>query len=414
VADLHPLALEDVLNNRKLARSKADYYAKHLFLRVICHQLLDDDEVHSVLFDSPRSMSPSRIDSSTVSSHSTRVSEDGYASGKEEGREVGLRGRLRKKATLDTENGSSIPLTKKRSRLTTLFTSSVQRHQIAEQLSLEELKKGDRVNVALKSMFVFLGRDGTVISIHNSSNLRFTGPIALRLKAPETSLRSSGDPSMLVHALLDLVVDKALEVVEAYHDKIQTLEHETLLKNKLKTVRALHILSGDLILHKRTMEPIKQLVYGLRRYDLARVAALVGETPGAEVKGFMSHKAKVYLADVVDHVEHIMSSLDMFSAVAENLMNYTFNVNSSQTNEIMRRFTIVTIICLPLTLLTGYFGMNFMPFPAVDSHSDVLFWEIAIPVLSVVITVTLWSDFQRVYHHIQKRYFYEKVTRRIK
>jgi len=43
------------------------------------------------------------------------------------------------------------------------------------------------------------------------------------------------------------------------------------------------------------MEPIKQLVYGLRRYDLARVAALMGDTPDAEVKGFMSHKAKVYL-----------------------------------------------------------------------------------------------------------------------
>jgi len=295
-----------------------------------------------------------------------------------------------------------------------MFTSSAQQHQIAEKVSLEELKKGDRVNVALKSMFVFLGRDGTVISIHKSSNLRFTAPIALRLKAPETSLRSSGDPSMLVHALLDLAVDRALEVVEAYHDKIQTLEHETLLKNKLKTVRALHILSGDLILHKRTMEPIKQLVYGLRRYDLARVAALMGDTPDAEVKGFMSHKAKVYLADVVDHVEHIMSSLDMFSAVAENLMNYTFNVNSSQTNEIMRRFTIVTIICLPLTLLTGYFGMNFMPFPAVDHHSDLLFWEIAIPVVIVVITATLWSDFHRMYHHIKKRYFYEKVTRRLK
>jgi hypothetical protein len=110
------------------------------------------------------------------------------------------------------------------------------------------------------------------------------------------------------------VVDKALEVVESYHDRIQTLEHQTLLKNKLKTVQArmwmliyrksflnyeiVHILSGDLVLHKRTMGPIKQLVHGLRRYDLARVTALADDTPGTEVKGFMSHKAKVYLVSL--------------------------------------------------------------------------------------------------------------------
>ena len=57
----------------------------------------------------------------------------------------------------------------------------------------------------------------------------------------------------------------------------------------------------------------------------------------------MSHKAKIYLvrprrhglmwlyspfrqADVHDHIEYAMSSLDMYSAMAENLVNYSFNV----------------------------------------------------------------------------------------
>lgn len=60
----------------------------------------------------------------------------------------------------------------------------------------------------------------------------------------------------------------------------------------------MHILSGDLILHKRTLEPIKTLIYGLRRYDLDRCAALVDTSQlGDQVKveGFMSHKSKIYL-----------------------------------------------------------------------------------------------------------------------
>jgi hypothetical protein len=42
--ELHPLALEDVLNGNPHTRSKADYYPRHLFLRVLCHELATDDE----------------------------------------------------------------------------------------------------------------------------------------------------------------------------------------------------------------------------------------------------------------------------------------------------------------------------------------------------------------------------------
>jgi len=137
------------------------------------------------------------------------------------------------------------------------------------------------------------------------------------------------------------------------------------------------------------------------------VASLLPKTKNpnldkAAVKGFMSHRAKIYLADVVDHVEHIMSSMDMFSATAENLINYTFNLTSTQTNDIMRVFTIVTIVCLPLTLLTGYFGMNFVRFNGVQLHSDALFWIIAIPVVVVVVILTMWADFERAWHRMRK------------
>jgi hypothetical protein len=58
----------------------------------------------------------------------------------------------------------------------------------------------------------------------------------------------------------------------------------------------------------------------------------------------MSQKAKIYLvgsvfhccfnfltralqADVHDHMEYILTSMDMFAGIAENLINYTFNVS---------------------------------------------------------------------------------------
>lgn len=56
----------------------------------------------------------------------------------------------------------------------------------------------------------------------------------------------------------------------------------------------MHILSGDLALRKRSLEPIKALIFGLRRYDLDRCAAL-SEDSKEKAVGFMSHKAKIYL-----------------------------------------------------------------------------------------------------------------------
>lgn len=100
------------------------------------------------------------------------------------------------------------------------------------------------------------------------------------------------------------------------------------------TLITVHIISGDLALHKRTLDPLKSLIYGLRRYDYDRCLALEtsstndsGESETVpKVVGYMSHKSKIYLADVHDHMEYILSSFDMFGGIAENLINYTFNV----------------------------------------------------------------------------------------
>ena len=63
---------------------------------------------------------------------------------------------------------------------------------------------------------------------------------------------------------------------------------------------SVHILQGDLILHKRTLEPIKTVIYGLRRYDVDRAMAL-RETVEERKKedGYMSHKSKIYLVSVL-------------------------------------------------------------------------------------------------------------------
>ena len=145
-------------------------------------------------------------------------------------------------------------------------------------------------------------------------------------------------------------MDRVLEIMDEYQDKIYEIEHDILLNPGMSIVRrctsplpsslfpsllvtyptpVVHILSGDFIMHKRILEPIKSMIYGLRRYDLDRSIALAefatrdsesgrdgdgdgdvkgrdremqdGEAAGKKgagkrkIEGYMSYKAKIYL-----------------------------------------------------------------------------------------------------------------------
>ncbi|KAJ7116472.1 hypothetical protein C8R44DRAFT_792640 [Mycena epipterygia] len=428
--DLHPLALEDVFHTRSQTRSKADYYTKHLFLRVLCHELGDSDEPFmstaaqgSTLTDLPRSDSPTPFTDDDAEMEMREVGKGDF--GEDEKTLKGSASTRRKRRPLlpTTRSDLSTNPTNPRTRLSELATmrdeaADVTKKRRIEEAAIQALKSGERVNVKVSPMFIFLFRDGTVISMHSTPNLELTQPITRRLRQRDTGLRTSADPSLLVQSLLDLVVDKALEVIDAYHVKIKKFEREILLKPKISTVRNLHILSGDLILHKRTLEPIRTVIYGLRRYDVDRAAALIDMTAegneNAKVVGFMSHKSKIYLADVFDHMEYILTSLEMFAGIGENLINYTFNMASYEMNEVMRRLTLATIIFLPLTLLTGYFGMNFDRMWSLEGHSDVVFWIIALPVMAIVLPIFIVPDIKRMIHYVQKRVLTKKVQKSFK
>lgn len=432
--DIHPLALEDVLSQRQHSRSKVDYYPQHLFLRILCHSLGEENAPSPdvSLTNLPRSASP---DLMGIDDNSDEDDEDvlrdvveprddhedertvfGSASGSRfsTGRQS-LSNRFGGFGMAGRKDPESHAMEEQPQRAPTFFSPFTEkRKKVSRDMKLiRELKKGDRVNVRIHPVCIFLFRDGTVISINRDVDVNYTAPITERLRQRHTGLRTTADPSLLVQSLLDLMVDSALEVVEEYQGKILKIEQEVLLKPGMQTVRRLHILQGDLILYKRTLEPIKTVIYGLRRYDDDRVAALSEKIdPHMKIQGYMSHKAKIYLADVHDHMEYILTSMDMFAGVSENLINYTFNMASYEMNEVMRRLTLATIIFLPLTLLTGYFGMNFESMWSVGHHTDLLFWEIGLPVMAIVIPLFTWPDLKRLAHYLQKRMMKKEIKRR--
>ncbi|KAF9483451.1 hypothetical protein BDN70DRAFT_929153 [Pholiota conissans] len=424
---IHPLALEEIFHSHSRGQSKAEYYNNHLFLRVLCHEFVNEHNPPlptGSYINAPRSASPEPIsdfDATKEMPSTTTDTEKGDDMLNTKRKPFGSRSILPTTRVDVKPVAESMPLTQASRRFTHMATNETtvqvqQREHKQDVAIVDALKQGSRVNVNTSPMFFFLMRDGTLISIRPTPDLSFTAPISYRLKSRDTVVRKSADSSLLLHALLDLIVDKGLQVVDQYNIKLQRFERDILLSRHIETVQELHILSGDLILHKRTFQPIKTLIYGLRRYDSDRSSALVdvGNANGKELQfaGFMSAKSKIYLADVHDHMEYILSSLDMFSSISENLIAYSFNMKSYEMNNVMRRLTVTTIIFLPLTFLSGYFGMNFNVFWSTQNNSDLFFWKLAIPIFAVFVGIALYSDIKELWKRMsKKRHFNQTVQK---
>jgi Mg2+ and Co2+ transporter CorA len=234
-SDLHPLSLEDILHRRGYMRSKADYFSRHLFLRVLCHSVdsagQTDPEINITTL--PRSLSPTGLRPNSQFS-------DDKSSGYETGDVLYIPNSqtqfFRRRSTGKTRSRNSTVPDLEVGGLQVVIPRK--RESNAEAMAtLDQLKAGGRVNVSLKNLFLFLLRDGTVISIHQTPSSKFSEPILTRLRTSDSVLRSTADPSLLLESILDLVVDHAVEVVQEYEKAILKLECEILLKPNMTSVK---------------------------------------------------------------------------------------------------------------------------------------------------------------------------------
>ncbi|MDP2327824.1 MAG: magnesium transporter CorA family protein [Dehalococcoidia bacterium] len=152
---------------------------------------------------------------------------------------------------------------------------------------------------------------------------------------------------MLAYTIIDALVDSVLPVVERMDEVAETIEERALahpspdlLEHILRLKRA-----GAMV--GRVMTPQRDLLARIARGDYA---PLDGEN-GA------------YFRDVTDHLERIEDLSQALRDRADHLVVLYHSALGLRQNEAMRQLAIVASIFMPLTLLTGIYGMNFQHMP---------------------------------------------------
>ena len=356
---LHSLALEDIMNSRN--RTKADWYPNHAFLVLTLQklvQLVDDDDAS---------------DGSSTYSHKSlaalRASFTDFWRTKQEGAD------LEKKMAA---NGEEAQLAHLVGLQDTAMMQTLQRyHASGNEARTDFMERHSSLApykqaVSAEQISVFLTSDNTVISFFEGSAGDVERPILTRLSTPGTILRESYDGSLLVQAIIDAVIDLAIPLIAVYADIIGDLELDVLTSPTMNQSRRLYICTSEINKMLSFLNPIDNLVNSLRDHktQLSQEQAMkeLNNTASGVIVTPMTH---TYLGDVLDHCIMIAEALQQLKQSSDNLISLIFNTISARQNESMKQLSIVTIIFLPLTFITGFFGQNFIESGFPDLHHGI-------------------------------------------
>ncbi|MBB5017269.1 magnesium transporter [Chitinivorax tropicus] len=172
-----------------------------------------------------------------------------------------------------------------------------------------------------------------------------------RLKAGTGQLRKLG-ADYLAYSILDAIVDYYFVVLERVNDATEHLEDELWQKPSTKLLPRIHMLKSDTLLLKKSLWPLRELFSTLARgeHDL------------------FSPETRLYLRDVYDHTVHVIESTEVIRDLISGMQDIYLSALSNRLNVEMRFLTAVTTIFLPLTLITGIYGMNFKYMPELEWH----------------------------------------------
>ena len=148
--------------------------------------------------------------------------------------------------------------------------------------------------------------------------------------------------SRLLYSVIDALVDYCFPILDKVDSNIQVIEDEVFTEDMRRIVQAISIVRRDIIALRRIIRPQIAIVANLEQKD----------------RPFIREELDVYFGDIVDHLNKAWDILEDHREVVEGLSETSDSVISYRINEVMRILAIISVVMLPLTLLSGIYGMN--------------------------------------------------------
>jgi magnesium transporter len=220
-----------------------------------------------------------------------------------------------------------------------------------------------RLNAA--ELDIFIAQD-SVVTIPNRELLPVTrlfercqGDERLR---EQLFARGSG---RLLYEILDDLFDYCFPILDKIAHKLDGIEDEMFEGRSEEVVRDLSNVKQEIISYRKIIKPERSTLWVIER----------------RVENFLPEELELYFDDIVDSAERIWDLLDNYKEVVEGLESTNESVISHRQNDVLRLLTVFTVVVLPLTMLTGVFGMN-VAFPGEGTREA--FWIIVAALVAIL------------------------------
>lgn len=188
-------------------------------------------------------------------------------------------------------------------------------------------------------------------------------------------LFGKGSGRLLYEVLDDLfdycfpILDKIAYKLDSIEDDIDSLRSEEIVTDISKAKQ-------EIISYRKIIKPQRPALRLLER----------------RMERFLPENLELYFDDLVDASERIWDLLDNYKEVVEALESTNESVISHRQNDVLRILTVFSVVLLPLTLISGIFGMN-VGFPGEGTH--IAFWIVVGLMVAVIISMVAFFRYKR-------------------
>ncbi len=210
-----------------------------------------------------------------------------------------------------------------------------------------------RENLRTKELDLFMS-ERYLVTIHDES-IRPIDEIHERANADVDVVLGPGI-DIVLHRILDRMVDGYTPILDYLQDQIDELEEKAVLSPSPEVLQRIGQKKRELLNLRRIIGPQREVMAQLTR----------GEVP------FIRESTRIYMRDVQDHLIRAVELIELYRDLAVGARDIYLSSISNNLNHIMKTLTILSVIALPMTVVTSFFGMNFDAIPGL--HSPTGFW----------------------------------------
>jgi len=185
----------------------------------------------------------------------------------------------------------------------------------------------------------FVGKD-FIVTHHSAPSRSIAGTREAVLR---TGMPLRKGPVAVLHAILDRQVDGMEIMLDHMEERITQIEDAVFERPESTQIEAITAFRGNILQLRRWMSKQREVVYRLGRREFA----LVGETEA------------LLFRDVHDHLVRYNDLLENYREMLSSILDAYLSMSSHRLSEIMRFLAVFTAILMPLTVITGIYGMNF-------------------------------------------------------